>query len=406
MTGTRQRWNIYSIEFDPRRPPDDPWPALAELRARHRVVHFDDAGIDALLRYEDCKRAFADPDSFSSRYNVKPDEDYSIVSSDPPEHTRQRRILNRSFPPERVAALEPRITEIAHDLVDAFPPAGPVDFVDAFALQLPIIVLAELLDVDMGDRDRFKQWSDEQLSQSLSAGTSELAREFKDWALEQVRARRGATEPGEDLISVLAWAEDDEGRLDEWEAASTVVLLATAGHETTTNALGSALRYLLATPEVLERLRADRSLVASFVEESLRFDPPVTALPRRTRCPVAYDGEQLDEDRVVLLHMGAANRDPDVFGAPETFDPCRYAPDRPRYGHLAFGHGPHLCIGAPLARAELRIAVETLLERLDGMRLPPQEIPQAPAYIFRGPTRLELDYDRVRDRPPHLGPRS
>lgn len=352
-----------------------------------------------LLRYEDVKRAFADPDAFSSRYNVKPDEDYSIVSSDPPEHTRQRRILNRSFPPERVAMLEPRIAEIAHDLVDAFPPQGPVDYVGAFALQLPIIVLAELLDVDMDDRERFKRWSDEQLSQSLSAGTSELAREFKAWALEQVRARRDASGPGDDLISVLAWAEDDEGRLDEWQAASTVVLLATAGHETTTNALGSGLRYLLGTPGALDALRSDRSLVASYVEEALRFDPPVTALPRRTRCPVGFGDEKIDEDEVVLLHMGAANRDPAVFEHPEQLDPARYAPDRPRFGHLAFGHGPHLCIGAPLARAELRIAIEVLLERLEGMSLPEQDIPQAPAYVFRGPTRLLVDYDRRRARP-------
>jgi len=393
-----------SEAYDPRTPPDDPWNALAALRREAAVAHFDplgadDPGIDVVLRHEACRQAFLDTDSLSSRYNVKPDGDYSIVSSDPPEHTRQRKILNRTFPPERVEALHPRITEVVDELIDAFPESGPVEFMSAFGFHLPVIVLAELLGVPELDRQRFKEWSDEQLSQSLGGGTSEQAREFKQWALEQVRARRNVSVPADDLISALALAEDEDGLLDEWEAASTLVLLVVAGHETTTNALGNTARHLFGDREARESVVADRSLIPSVVEETLRFDPPVTALPRRATCPVHLDDSEIDEGRITLLHMGAANRDPAVFDNPDGFQVDRYMPDRPRRGHFAFGHGPHLCIGAPLARAEIRIALERLVARLTDLRLvDDQTIEQVPAYVFRGPQQLLLDYER-KDRP-------
>lgn len=390
--------------YDPRTPPDDPWADLATLRSEAAVAHFDPLspeipGIDVVLRHEACREAFLDTASLSSRYNVKPDGDYSIVSSDPPEHTRQRRILNRTFPPERVAALEPRITEIVDELINGFPEGGPVDFMEAFGFHLPVIVLADLLGVPEIDRQNFKEWSDEQLSQSLGGGTSEQAREFKQWALEQVRARRQVTTPSDDLISALALAEDDDGLLDEWEAASTLVLLVVAGHETTTNALGNMARHLFGDAAARETVAAQRDLIPSVVEESLRFDPPVTALPRRATCPVHLDDSDIGEGTIALLHMGAAGRDPEVFDEPDNFDVGRYMPDRTRHGHFAFGYGPHLCIGAPLARAEIRIALERLLARLPGLRLvPDQQIEQVPAYVFRGPQRLLLDYDR-KDQP-------
>lgn len=393
-----------AVDYDPRTPPDDPWAALAALRADGAVAHFEPLGpeipaIDVVLRHEACRQAFLDAGSLSSRYNVKPDGDYSIVSSDPPEHTRQRKILNRTFPPERVAALEPRITEIVDELIDAFPEHGPVEFMSSFGFHLPVIVLAELLGVPEIDRRSFKEWSDEQLSQSLGGGTSEQAREFKQWALEQVQARREATTPSDDLISALALATDDDGLLDEWEAASTLVLLVVAGHETTTNALGNTARHLFGDRTERERVAADRDLIPSVVEEALRFDPPVTALPRRATCPVHLDGSDIEEGTIALLHMGAANRDPELFDDPDTFDVGRYMPDRTRHGHFAFGYGPHLCIGAPLARAEIRIALERLFARLPGLRLASdQEIEQVPAYVFRGPQRLLLDYDRL-DQP-------
>jgi cytochrome P450 len=380
------------VDFDPRDPPDDPWPALAVLRAEGPLARFPDAGLSIALRYRDVRDAFAHAELFSSRYNVKPDGDYSIVSTDPPEHTRQRKILNRAFTPAKVAALEPRIREIAERLVDDFPETGPVDAVSSFAFLLPVTVLAELLGVPDADRAQFKHWSDEQLSQSLGAGTSPLAREFKQWALAQVQERRAAHTPPDDLITALARTEVDGERLGDWEAASTLVLLVVAGHETTTNALGTAIRLVADDAALRDRLDADRALLPAFVEESLRIDPPVTALPRKSRCPVTIGDEKLEEGEIVLLHMGAANRDPAFVDAPDALRLDRRLPSP----HMAFGFGIHLCIGAPLARAELRIGIETLLDRCPGLRtLPEQHVEQTPAYVFRGPSALLVEYDHA-----------
>ena len=380
------------MAFDPRQPPDDPWPALADLRAAGAAARFPGAGLTLALRYREVRDAFAHPDLYSSRYNVKPDGDYSIVSTDPPEHTRQRKILGRAFTPAKVAALEPRIREISDSLVDEFPTRSPVDVVTSFAFLLPVTVLAELLGVPDADREQFKRWSDEQLSQSLTAGTSSLAQEFKQWALKQVRARRAATDPSDDLVTALARTDVDGEQLDDWEAASTLVLLVVAGHETTTNALGTAIRFLAEDAELRDRLDADRTLIPAFVEESLRIDPPVTALPRKTRCPVTIGDDKLDEGELVLLHMGAANRDPDFVDTPDAMHLDRHLPSP----HLAFGFGIHLCIGAALARAELRIGIETLLDRCANLRaVPGQQIPQTPAYVFRGPTTLLVEYEHA-----------
>ncbi len=381
--------------FDPLRPPEDPWPGLATLRSRSPVAHFPDAGLHAIVGYEATRDTFADPERFSSRYNVKPDGDYSIVSSDPPEHTRQRRILNRVLTPQRVTQLEPRVQVITDRIIDDLPRRGPVDVVAELAFRLPVTVLAELLGVPDADRERFKEWSDEQLSQSLGAGTSALAQEFKDWALAQIEGRRRAGGPADDLIGRLALTEVDGERLSAWEAASTLVLLVVAGHETTTNAIANTVRLLVEEPGLADRLRTDRSLVSAFVEESLRLDPPVTALPRKTLATVTFDTEVIAEDEMVLLHVGAANRDP-AF----TTQPDRCVIERRLPGpHLAFGFGIHLCLGAALARAELRITVETLLERLTGLRaVASQEVHQTPAYIFRGPQRYLIDYDHREPR--------
>jgi cytochrome P450 len=383
------------VGFDIRRPPDDPWPLLASLRDLAALARFPDAGCSALLRYEAVRDAFASPERFSSRYNEKPDGDWSIVSSDPPEHTRQRKILGRVLTPQRVTALEPRIREIADQLVDELPGRGPVEVMASFGFLLPVTVLAELLGVPDADRAQFKRWSDEQLAQSLQAGTSDEARAFKQWALREVQGRRADGGPTDDLIGMLALTEVEGDQLDPWEAASTLVLLVVAGHETTTNAIGNTIRLLLEEPGMRERLTAEPGLIPAFVEESLRLDPPVTALPRRTRCPVTVDGEELASGEVVLLHVGAANRDPAFAADPDACVVGRTL-SRPQ---LAFGYGIHLCLGATLARAEIQIAVETLLARLDGLRpVTDQIVEQTLAYIFRGPRRYFVDYDHRRDR--------
>ncbi len=296
--------------FDPLHPPEDPWASLATLRSRGPVAHFPDAGLHTILGYEATRDAFADPEHFSSRYNVKPDGDYSIVSSDPPEHTRQRRILNRVLTPQRVTRLEPRVQVITDRIIDDLPGRGPVDVVAELAFLLPVTVLAELLGVPDADRERFKEWSDEQLSQSLGAGTSPLAQEFKQWALAQIEGRRRAGGPADDLIGRLALTEVDGERLSAWEAASTLVLLVVAGHETTTNAIANTVRLLVEEPGLVDRLRTDRSLVPAFVEESLRLDPPVTALPRKTCAAVIVGSDTIPRGRDGAAARGSGESRP------------------------------------------------------------------------------------------------
>lgn len=381
-----------TLDFDPMAAPDDPWPALAEIRARGPVRRYPDRAIALVASYEEACAALIDTDTYASRARIKEDPaEYTIQSTDPPEHTRLRKLINRAFTAERVKVLEPRIAEICGTLIDALPERGPVDFMKAFALLLPTTVVAELLGVPEEDRARFKRWSDEHIRESVGGGRQPSTGEFRAWAHEQIIARRAATDAPDDLLTGIATSEVDGQRLTESEAASLVVILVIAGHETTTNAFGTAMHHLLGEPGLLERVRGDRALVPALAEETVRFDPPVTALPRRARCAAELGGTAIDGQDTVLVHLGAANHDPAVFADADRFDIDRGDIKQ----HVGFGFGRHLCVGAPLARAELRIGIDALLDRLDDLRLVPgREVPQAGLFPVRGPAQLWIDYTK------------
>lgn len=377
------------VGFDPLEPPDDPWPHLAALRAECPVARFPERGVSLVLGYETARSALRDTETFSSR--VRPREDpseHTIQSTDPPDHTRLRKLVNRAFTIERVRTFEPRIRAIARGLVDALPDGEPLDLVERLTIPLPVTVIAELLGVEPSERAKFKRWSDDMVRSSQTRDPRESMAEFRAWARAQVRARREASEPPNDLLSDVALAEEDGRRLEENEAASMAMILVTAGNETTTNALGTAIAQLLAEPGLFERVRADRSLIADVIEETLRFDPPIPLLPRKARRATELGGEAVATGETLLVHLGGANRDPAVFDEPDRFDIGR----RSGRTHIGFGYGAHTCVGAPLARAELTIGLEVLMNRFPRLRpAPGRDAPQIGYFLLRGPASLWVE---------------
>ena len=376
-------------EFSPLAPPQDPWPDLARLRARCPVTRYEDKNLSLVTSYAEARAALRNPLVYSSRVRPKANpEEHSLVSTDPPDHTRLRKLINGAFPIERIRKLEPRIREIAHELLDAVDTSRPFDLVRDFTVPFPVTVIAELLGVDLADRAKFKRWSDDTIHHDAGGETVRSYEEFRTWAREQIAERRAATQPADDLLTAVALAESDGRMLSEAEAASMAVILVIAGNETTTNALGTAIHRLVAEPSLMERVRSDRSLIANLVEETVRFDPPITALPRKARSETALDGVAIGEGETVLVHLGAANRDPSVFDEPDRFDIDREG----SHAHIGFGYGPHTCVGAPLARAEMSIGLDVLLDRIPNVRMAPgHETPQVGFFLIRGPASLILD---------------
>jgi cytochrome P450 len=287
----------------------------------------------------------------------------NLLGLDPPEHQRLRRMLTPEFTIRRIKRLEPRIVEIVDDHLDAMQSARPpVDLVTAFALPIPSLVICELLGVPYADRDGFQRRTARQLDLSLPIPERmALAREGREYMLSLVqRARR---QPGEDILGMLVREHGDE--LTDNELAGIAGLLLLAGHETTSNMLGLGTLALLRHPDQLAAVRDDPDAIGPAVEELLRWLSIVhTAIPRITTTDVEVAGVRIPAHRLVFASLPAGNRDPDFVSSPEVLDIRRGAP-----GHLAFGHGVHHCLGAPLARMEMRIAFPALLRRFPTLRL-------------------------------------
>lgn len=371
---------------------DDPFAAYEELRAECPVHRMPDTGVYVLLDHAHVKAAATDPDRFSSaprgagRRASEAARTYASIMAergwrradtlqrtDPPVHTRYRRLLARAFTPKRVGQLTPRIDEVTATLLDRIGPAGHCEFVSEFALPLPGIVIAEQLGLDEDRYETFKGWADAML---ITANRPDLgvdeARRWAELELEAQHHLAAAFEdrrahPRDDLISVLVHAHGpDEEPLTVEELQDLMHQLVTGGFETTTSALSKGMWLLLQHPDQLAMLRADLDgLLDGFVEEVLRYDSPVQGLWRTAACPVDLDGVEVPEGATVQLRFGAANRDPSVFEQPDRFDITRADVNQ----HVAFGMGPHFCIGAALARQELRSAFRALLTRLDDIEL-------------------------------------
>ncbi|GAB3381798.1 cytochrome P450 family protein [Amycolatopsis echigonensis] len=310
-----------------------------------------------------------------------------MLNSDPPVHTRLRKLVNKAFTARTVARLRPRIQEIADALLDEMARHDEIDLVQAFAEPLPITVICELLGVRVEDRSEFTAWSHTLLSFAMDQESQAAAARAMQNYLQQLVASKRA-EPAEDLLSDLVHASDEGDSLDENELISMAFLLLVAGHETTVNLIANATFALLRAPEQAEKLRADPSLMPGAVEEFLRFDGPINfATLRYTVEDVEAGGTTIPADEFLQISLLSANRDPEKFPDPDTLDVTR-----PPGGHLAFGHGIHYCVGAPLARLEAQIALGSLLARFPKLSLavPAESIVYRPSSLVHGVLALPV----------------
>ncbi|MFJ6938081.1 cytochrome P450 [Streptomyces sp. NPDC101132] len=289
-----------------------------------------------------------------------------MMLSDPPDHTRMRKVVAKAFTPRRVELLRPRVQEITDGLLDAVLPAGRADLVEALALPLPIAVICEMLGVPFGDRDEFGRYAEVITGMNASSGPGELAAAgqwFNTYLSELIARRR--TEPGDDMISGMLEAQRHGDTLSDLEMRSNVFILLVGGFETSVNLIANGVLALLRHPDALERLRADEGLLPGAVEELMRFDSPVSTVTYRFATePLTIGGAQIRPGDHVAVSIAAANHDPAKFTEPGRLDITRRT-----NGHLSFSHGIHFCLGAPLARLEGEIALREVLRRLPGLRL-------------------------------------
>ncbi|MFE1764181.1 cytochrome P450 [Streptomyces angustmyceticus] len=367
----------------------DPYPLLAALRTRGPVqrVRTDNGRTTWVVTgWTEARAALADPrlSKDTARYfadrpgtrSLAPAVSRTMLATDPPHHGRLRKLAMKAFTPAAVARLEPRIRAIAEELADVLAARGSADLVGEFAEPLPIAVISEMLGLPVADRAAVRRWSHDLFAAGAPDTVDRASHALSDYLTRLIAARRENL--GDDVLSGLIAARDDADRLSEAELVSLAVLLVVAGHETTTHLIGNGMLALLRDEALRSRLRADPALLPAAVEEFLRHDGPITlATFRFATEPFGLGGARIGAGDVVLVSPGAANRDPARFAAPdevsldrhrrtETTEPTERLPGPGR--HLAFGHGPHHCLGAPLARVEARIAFEVLLTRFPDIR--------------------------------------
>jgi cytochrome P450 len=401
VTGTEPRAYPFS---EPERL--DPEPLFATLRVEEPLsrirLPYGEPGWLA-TRYEDVKVVLGDP-RFSRaaavgrdepRMRTTPSQPGSILSLDPPEHSRLRRLVMKAFTVRRVAELRPRVQHIADGFVDAMIERGaPADLVEDFALPLPVTVICELLGVPYEDRADFRLWSDAFLSTTRFTPDEvrECVGKLRAYMAGLIARRRAAAT--DDMLSALVAARDEEDRLSEDELLSLAQGLLVAGHETTASQIPNFVYVLLTHPGQLAMLRADLGLVPKAVEELMRFVPLGigAGIARYALEDVELGGVTVRAGEPVLPAMASANRDASVYTDPDVLDL-----HRAETSHVGFGHGPHHCVGAPLARMELQVALDTLLRRLPGLRFaeagPDGGIAWKDGLSTRGPELFPITWD-------------
>jgi cytochrome P450 len=315
-----------------------------------------------------------------------------MFDKEPPDHTRLKMLVHKAFTPRRVKRLQGRIQALADELLDRVQPQREMDIIADFATPLPVTVIAELLGVPPADRHYLRPWSQAIVamyeldhSQEQARRAVQAASEFADYLRHLARRRREA--PEDDLITALAFVEEAGDQLSEDELIATCVLLLNAGHEATVNVIGNGMLALLQHPAQWRALQDEPSLVVTAVEEMMRYDTPLQLFRRWILEDMEYKGISFKQGMQVGLMFGAANRDPARFDRPHTFDIRRR--ENP---HISFGAGVHYCLGAPLARLELQIALGTLARRLPDMKLAGPAPRFRPAYVIRGLEALPVTF--------------
>ncbi|WP_030203503.1 cytochrome P450 [Streptomyces sp. NRRL S-87] len=388
ITGYAEDFNAYPYEY---------YKQMREAGPVHRVRDAHGEEIWLVVGYEEARQALAHP-ALGKNWRVHEryvditasEVNQNMLEMDPPDHTRLRRLVAREFTSRRIEALRPRVQQVTDELLDAMAaqPERRADLVDAFAFPLPMTVICELLGVPDLDREPFRIMSNELLAPSSPEAELKANQDMAVYMAGLIERKRAAG--GDDLLSALIRTTDEDGdRLGPEELIGMAFLLLVAGHETTVNLIGNGVRALLAHPDQLAALRADfDGLLDGAVEEMLRYDGPVeNATFRFAHEDVELGGVTIAKGDPVLVSLAGSSHDPERYPEPTSFD-IRRAPQ----GHLAFGHGIHFCIGAPLARMEARIAVRALLERFPDLAQASDGAPYEwiTASLIRGVKRLPV----------------
>lgn len=346
-----------------------------------------------MFRHEDVKRVLSDHDAFSSRRGSSADPlSTSLISTDPPRHRQLRSLVTTAFTPRAIANLSPRIDAIANELIACLPePGQALDIVELLTTPLPVIVIAELLGIPAEDRERFKLWSDAVIAGSRQAESgeamtySDAQREMVAYFADTIRAR--SAHPKDDLISALTQAKVDGESLSQMDILGFCILLLVAGNETTTNLLSNSLFTLHERPALWQTLAQDPAKIPDFIEEVLRHRSPVQHMYRRSTKQVTLSGVTIPAESHFVAWIGSANRDEAMYA-----DPDEFVIDR-RDRHLAFGHGIHFCLGAPLARLEAKQALEALVKRYQGVVIPnPDACEMVPTSLVYGFAKLPAQF--------------
>lgn len=352
---------------------------LKGMRESTPVVYDADNRMAQVFSYAETHRVLIETSNFSSNLAIfTPDQkDFSLfnegnfIRMDPPEHGNLRGLVSKAFTPKAIADLEPRIGQIAAELLAESD--GEFDLVDALAYPLPVIMIAELLGIPTSDRALFRKWADVLLSQQVDENVTKITddmlkaiaptmKEMNEYLLEHIRRRRA--KPGDDMTSTLTVAEADGRTLTDQEIVGFVGVLLIAGHITTTALLGNSVLTMDQRPEIFAEIRADRALIPNAIEEFLRFRSPFPRIGRRSTKELELGGVTIPADTLILPWLASANRDPREFTEPDEVNIHR-SPNH----HLSFAKGIHVCIGAPLARLEARVALNLMLDRYRDLRV-------------------------------------
>jgi cytochrome P450 len=369
-------------------------PSYRHLRETNPVKYDEYTHMWQIYRYQDIQKILLDPTLFSSEQEELVGEFLakSMVSTDPPHHRKLHSLASQAFTPRRVRQLETHIEILAHSLLDAVADRGYMDVVADLAYPLPAIVIAELMGIPPADRDEFKHWTEtivKEIAQPSTDTRSNAQSEFIDYLYRQLEIKRRS--PGDDLICDLIAAEIDGEKLSDADIVITTALVLMSGHETTTNLISNTFLCLYEYPHVIGELQADLTLIPGAIEEVLRYWPPSLSTFRKVKTDTQIHNQIIKAGEFVQVMLSSANRDAAVFPNPDQFDIHR-TPNR----HIAFGHGIHFCLGAPLARLEGTIALRTILKKFSSIQFPETHFEPLEGLLIQGVRHVPITFTRAK----------